>query len=178
MNDTFHGNNLITDQKLDNICTSIKNSNTTTQQHLTNGNQTNNVSPTKENINQQLLNRRRRLDYQILRSQDLQECYNDLISQESLYVPAKFRVKINSNTPAYEILLHRNAAVDNLKREIRLLEERQKQWKIEIKTMEEQIKLTINSLDLTTEERDNFYVNEIQKGEDRKRMAKTSWKIC
>ena len=44
--------------------------------------------------------------------------------------------------------------------------------------MEEQIKLTINSLDLTTEERDNFYVNEIQKGEDRKRMAKTSWKIC
>ena len=60
-----------------------------------------------------------------------------------------------------------NAAVDNLKREIRLLEERQKQWKIEIKTMEEQIKLTINSLDLTTEERDNFYVNEIQKGEER-----------
>ena len=71
------------------------------------------------------------------------------------------------NTPAYEIPLHRNAAVDNLKREIRLLEERQKQWKIEIKTMEEQIKLTINSLDLTTEERDNFYVNEIQKGEER-----------
>ena len=33
--------------------------------------------------------------------------------------------------------------------------------------MEEQIKLTINSLDLTTKERDNFYVNEIQKGEER-----------
>ena len=33
--------------------------------------------------------------------------------------------------------------------------------------MEEQIKLTINSLDLNTEERDNFYVNEIQKGEGR-----------
>ena len=57
------------------------------------------------------------------------------------------------NTPAYEILLHRDAPVDNLKREIRLLEERQKQWKVEIKTMEEQIKLTINSLDLTMEER-------------------------
>ena len=69
------------------------------------------------------------------------------------------------NTPAYEIPLHHNAAVDNLKREIRLLEKRQKQWKIEIKTVEEQIKLTINSLDLNTEERDNFYVNEIQKGE-------------
>ena len=95
MNDTFHENNLITDQKLNNICTSIENNNITTQQHLTNGNQTNNVSPTKENINQQLLNRQRRLDYQILRSQDLQECYNDLISQESLYVPAKFRIKLN-----------------------------------------------------------------------------------
>ena len=164
-NDTFHESNLIIDQKLDNICTLIKNNNTTTQQHLPNGNQTNNVSHTKENINQQLY--RRRLHYQILQSQDLQECYNDLISQESPYVPAKFRVKINSNTPAYEIPLHGNAAVDNLKREIRLLEERQKQWKIEIKTMEEQIKLTINSLDLTTEERDNFYVNEIQKGEER-----------
>ena len=92
--------------------------------HLTNGNQTNNVSHTKENINQQLLNRRR-LHYQILRSQDLQECYNNLISQESPYVPAKFRVKINLNTPAYEIPLHRNAAIDSLKREIRLLEERQ-----------------------------------------------------
>ena len=120
----------------------------------------------KENINRQLLNRRR-LHYQILRSQDLQECYNDLISQESPYVPAKFRLKINLNTPVYEIRLHRNAAVDNLKREIRLLEERQKQWKIEIKTMEEQIKLTIDSLVLITEERDNFYGNEIQKGEER-----------
>ena len=32
--------------------------------------------------------------------------------------------------------------------------------------MEEQIKL-INLLDLTTEERDNFYVNKIQKGAER-----------
>ena len=71
------------------------------------------------------------------------------------------------NSPAYEIPLHRNAAIGSLKREIRLLEERQKQWKIKTKTMEEQIKLTINSLDLTTEERNNFYVNEIQKGEER-----------
>ena len=114
LNDTFHENNLIIDQKLDNICTVIKSNNITTQQHLTNGNQTNNVSHTKENINQQLLNRRR-LHYQILRSQDLQECYNNLISQESPYVPAKFRVKINLNNPAYEIPLHRNAAIDNIK---------------------------------------------------------------
>ena len=33
--------------------------------------------------------------------------------------------------------------------------------------MEEQIKLTINSSDLNTEERYNFYVNVIQKGEGR-----------
>ena len=33
--------------------------------------------------------------------------------------------------------------------------------------MEEQIKLTIDSLVLITEERDNFYGNEIQKGEER-----------
>ena len=36
--------------------------------------------------------------------------------------------------------------------------------------MEEQIKLTVNSLDLTTEERDNFYVSEIQKGEERETL--------
>ena len=166
LNDTFHEKNSIIDQKLGNMCTLIKNNNITTQQHLTNGNQKKNVSHTKENINQQLLNRRR-LYYQILRPQDLQECYNHLISQESPYVPAKFRVKINLNSPPYEVPLHRNAAVDNLKREIRLLEERQKQWKIEIKNMEEQIKLTINSLDLTTEEKDNFYVNKTQKAEER-----------
>ena len=166
LNDTFRENNLIIDQKLDNICILIKNNNITTQQHLTNGNQTNNVSHIKENINQQFLSRRR-LNYQILRSQDLQERYNYLISQESPYVPAKFRVKISLNTPAYKIPLHCNAAVDNLKRETPLLEERQKQWKIEIKIMEEQIKLTIDLLDLSAEERDNFYVNEIQKGEER-----------
>ena len=74
---------LIIDQKLDNTCILIKNNNITRQQHLTNGNQTNNVSHTKENINQLLLNRRR-LHYQILRSPDLQECYNNLISQEPL----------------------------------------------------------------------------------------------
>ena len=48
-----------------------KNNNISTQQHLTNGNQTNNVSHTKENINQQLLNRPQLHD-QILRPQDLQ----------------------------------------------------------------------------------------------------------
>ena len=90
LNDTFHENNLIIDQKLDKICTLIKNNNITTQQHQTNGNQTNNVSHTKENINQQLLNRRR-LHYQILRSQDLQECYNDLIPQESPYVQLQLK---------------------------------------------------------------------------------------
>ena len=114
LNDTFHENNLIINQKLANICTLIKNNNITTQQHLANGNHTNNISHTKENINQQLLNRPR-LHYQILRSQDLQERYNDLISQESPYVPAKFRVKINLKIPAYEIPLHRNAAVGSLK---------------------------------------------------------------
>ena len=36
--------------------------------------------------------------------------------------------------------------------------------------MEEQIKLTINSLYLPMEERDNFYVNEIQKGEERETL--------
>ena len=78
LNDTFHENILIINQKLDNICTLIKNNNITTQQHLTNGNQTNSVSHTTENINQQFLNRRQ-LHYQILCSQDLQECYNNLI---------------------------------------------------------------------------------------------------
>ena len=37
------------------------------------------------------------------------------MSQESPYVPAKVRVKINLNTPACEIPLHPNAAIDNLK---------------------------------------------------------------
>ena len=36
LNETFHENDLIVDQKLDNICTLIKNNNITTQQHLIN----------------------------------------------------------------------------------------------------------------------------------------------
>ena len=92
LNDTFHENDLIIDQKLDNVCTLTKNNHMTTQQHQTNGNETNNVSHTKEDINQQFLNGRR-LHYQILQSQDLQECYNGLISQEPLMFQLNLELK-------------------------------------------------------------------------------------
>ena len=44
-----------------------------------------------------LTQNRKRLNYQIYRAQEKQNCYKKFISQEQTYAPAKFRIKINKN---------------------------------------------------------------------------------
>ena len=78
----------------------------------------------------------KRLHYQIYRAQELENCYKNLISQEQPYPPAKFRTKVNENTPTYELPIHRQATMDNINREITLLRERQINWTEEIENMD------------------------------------------
>ena len=98
----------------------------------------------------------KRLHYQIYRAQELENCYKNVISQEQPYAPAKFRTKVNKNTPTYEQPIHRQASIDNINREITLLRERQINWTKEIENMDTKIKDLIDSLDLTEETRNEI----------------------
>ena len=51
--------------------------------------------------------------------QELENCYENLISQEKPYAAAKFRTKVNKNTPTYELLIHRQATMNNINRDKR-----------------------------------------------------------
>ena len=91
------------------------------QLQQTNGNiNETNLNNIKENITMETENRKR-LHKQIYRAQELENCYKNLISQEQPYPPAKFRTKVNENTPPYELPIHRQATTDNINREIILL---------------------------------------------------------
>ena len=96
---------------------------------------------------------RKRLHYQIYHAQELENCYKNLISQEQPYAPAKFRAKVNENTPPYELPIHRQANTDNVNREITLLREKQINWAKERENMDTKIRELIDSLDLTQETR-------------------------
>ena len=92
---------------------------------------------------------RKRLHYQIYRVQELENCYKNLISQEQPYASAKFRTKVNENTPPYQLPIHRQATTDNMNRKITLFRERQINYTKEIENMDTRIKGLIDSLDLT-----------------------------
>ena len=59
------------------------------------------LSDTNDDINKEL-EKRKRLHYQICRSQQFSSYYKTLINQERRYVPAKFPQKLNESTLNYE----------------------------------------------------------------------------
>ena len=90
--------------------------------------------------------------------------------REQPYAPAKFRRKVNENTPTCELPIHRQATMDNINREITLLRERQINWTKEIENMDTKIKDLIDSLDLTEETRNEIKLqnqNRRKNGEER-----------
>ena len=123
----------------------------------------------KENITMETENRKR-IHYQIYRAQELKNCYKNLISQEQPHAPAKFRTKVNENTPPYELPIHRQATTDNINREITLLRERRINWTKEIENIDTKLKDLIDSLDLTRETRNEIKLqnqNKIKNDEER-----------
>ena len=99
---------------------------------------------------------RKRLHYQIYRVQELENCHKNLISQEQPYAPAKFRMKFNGNTPAYELPIQRQTTMDNINPEITLFREKQINWTKEIENMDTKTTDLIDSLDLTQEARNGM----------------------
>ena len=61
--------------------------------------------------------------YQKHRSEGLKDYYNELVSNENIFIPRKFRPKVNKSTPDYEKNIQKDFAIENLQRECRILEE-------------------------------------------------------
>ena len=79
-------------------------------------------------------------------------------------------MKVNENTPLYELPIHKQATTDNINREITFLRERQINWIKEIENMDTKIKDLIDSLDLTQETRNEIKLqnqNKIKNDEER-----------
>lgn len=127
--------------KLDNLTNAIKDSSTS---YVPNNKEIPVSTPTLPKPDEKQLKTRNDKFYQAFRSQEISNYYSSLISQEEPFIPPTFRPKLGKNTPEYEKDIKRNHAVDNVKREIDLLNARVTQFKQII------------------EEIDNKYLNQVE----------------
>ena len=70
--------------------------------------------------------KRKRLHYQIYRAPSLSSYYQSLLKYKNPFVPAKFRAKVNITTPEYETETRRKHSTDTMKREIEILDKKEK----------------------------------------------------
>lgn len=71
-----------------------------------------------------LIDRKRDLEWQYMRSDKLSSYYEDLLLHENeQYVPFEFRVKVRSDSDFHEKMLKKEKSVNNFKVEIRLMKE-------------------------------------------------------
>lgn len=80
------------------------------------------------------LNERKLNIFQAFRSQGLQQ-YNNLISGDGKFVPDKFPVRINKNTPEFKKRLKGDYPTNNFVHEIRLLAARIRDFQLKIKKL-------------------------------------------
>ena len=98
------------------------------------------------------LQKRKRLHYQIYRAQSLSSYYQSLLNHENPFVAAKFRAKVNIAIPEYEKEIRRKQFIDTMKREIDILDERRRNWLVELEQYEPAIHSIINSLNFNSEQ--------------------------
>ena len=98
------------------------------------------------------LQKRKRLHYQIYRAQSLSSYYQSLLNHENPLVPTKFRTKVNTTTPEYEKEIRRKQSIDTMKREIDILDDRRRNWLVELEHYEQAIYNIINSLNFNNEQ--------------------------
>ena len=134
------------------IVEAINNMNRNTNSNVPrNDNNLNTLPRTTEEFDIEL-QKSKRLHYQIYRVQSLASYYQSLLNHENLFVPAKFRAKVNTTTPEYEKEIRRKQSIDTMKREIDILGERRRNWLVELEHYEQAIHNIINSLDFNNEQ--------------------------
>ena len=84
------------------------------------------------------------MHYQIYRAQSLSSYCQSLLNHENPFVPAKFRAKVNTATSEYEKEMRRKQSTDTMKREVDILDERRRNWLVELEQYEQAIQNIIN----------------------------------
>ena len=92
------------------------------------------------------LKKHKRMHYQIYITQSLSRYYQSLLNQEKPFLPAKFRAKVNITTPECEKEIRRKQSIDTTKGETDILDEKRRNWLVELESCEQAIQIIINSL--------------------------------
>ena len=121
------------------------------------------------------LQKRKRLHYQIYRAQSLSSYYQPLLNHENPFVPAKFRAKVNITTPEYEKEIRRKQSIDTMKREIDILDERRRNWLVELEQYEQAIHSIINSLNFNNEQQQLLQVKYKDKLKEDEKRNTDNW---
>ena len=121
------------------------------------------------------LQKRKRLHYQIYRAQSLSSYYQSLLNHENPFVPAKFRAKVNITTPEYEKEIRRKQSIDTMKREIDILDERRRNWLVELEQYEQAIHSIINSLNFNNEQQQLLQVKYKDKLKEDEKRNTDNW---
>ena len=105
-----------------------------------------------------------------IRSEKLSEYYSELINADTPFVPRKFRTKVTHTTPEFEKPLHKEDSIYRVSIQIKLMEERIKNWRTELNNLDNDINTSIQSMD--AKDRESFLAI-ISDGEEEVRRERT-----
>ena len=98
-----------------------------------------------------------------IRAEMLSQYYSELISADKPFVPRKFRTKVSHTTPEFEKPVHKEDSIYKVSLQIKLMDERIKNWRKDLLKLETDMNLSIQSMD--TDDREKFLAN-IAKGDE------------
>ena len=98
-----------------------------------------------------------------------------MLNHENPFVPAKFGAKVNTTTPEYEKEIRRKQSIDTMKREIDILDERGRNWLVELEHYEQVIHNIINSLNFNNEQQQLLQVKYKEKLKEDKERNTDNW---
>ena len=87
-----------------------------------------------------------------IRAEKLSEYYSELISADTPFVPRKFRTKVSRMTPDFEKPVHKEDSIYKVKLQIKLMDERIKNWKEELHKHEFDTNILLQSMDTNDSE--------------------------
>ena len=121
-----------------------------------------------------LVNDKKRLEWQFMRSKDLSRYYRELLQMEPPFAPEKCRTKVFKNQVTRESIkrIHIEETIHNVETQIRIMETNMVEWRSELDSNEQE---TNTKLDFLGESKRNGYTAQIRENEEKNI---SSWKIA
>ena len=121
------------------------------------------------------LNERNKKYHQAFRAQNIIEYYKSIITQEPPFIPPKFRPKVYNNTPNDIKEIKRQHAVENVKREITVLEHNLKEFQNKVKEIDNKNLTLASSFTNDKDKIETIKANYISKRENEEEAIRTDW---